>query len=179
VGCGGSGLEHSHTRPERPQPPAPLPTGWHAYRDYASGLSVGAPPGWHTVRRRDSLRITSPDGLVAVSITADRTSDALSVPPDRLARVTLSNLPGYRGGLGGGTPVQVGGTPLQVAALQSTGVTSSGAPQRVTLVVLRRPHLVNYTLVAAANENAPATEAADGVAVARTVRDIPVAPNAP
>jgi hypothetical protein len=179
VGCGGSGLEHSHTRPERPQPPASLPAGWHQYRDYASGLSVGVPPGWNAVRRRDSLRITSPDGLVAVSITADRTSDAVSVPPDRLARVTVSNLPGYRGGLGGGKPVQVGGTPLQAAALQSTGVTSSGARQRVTLVVLRRPHLVNYTLVAAVDGNAPATEATEGVAVARTVRDIPVAPNSP
>src|SRR5438477_1998460 len=79
VGCGGSGLTHSHTRPESPQPPAPLPAGWHGYRDYASGLSAGVPPGWRAARRRDSLRVASTDGLVAVSITADRTSDALNV----------------------------------------------------------------------------------------------------
>src|SRR4051794_2250113 len=99
-------MADSHTRPGPAQAPAPLPAGWRGHRDYASGLSVGIPPGWRALRRRDSLRISSPDRLVVASITADRTSDVLNVPADRLARVTLANLPGYRGGLGGGKPVQ-------------------------------------------------------------------------
>src|SRR3954469_14391083 len=115
-GCGGAGPTHAHTRPESAQPPAPLPAGWHGYRDYASGFSVGIPPAWRAVSRRDSLRISSPGGLVAVSMTADRTSDTLDVPPDRLARVTLANLPVY-GRLRGGEPMRLGGTPLQAVAV--------------------------------------------------------------
>src|SRR5438874_1726529 len=105
AGCGAGPTVHAHTAAEPAQAPAALPPGWRTYRDYSSGLSNGIPRGWRGAKRGDSLLVRSPDRLVAVSVTADRTRDTLSVPLDRLTRATLAGLPGYRGRLRAGKPV--------------------------------------------------------------------------
>lgn len=176
AGCGGTKL-HPHTTPESAQPPAPLPAGWHHYRDYVSGFSLGVPPGWHARRQGDAFRVGSPDRLVAVSVTADRTGDTLAVPLDRLAQASIAGLPGYDQRLRGTKPVPLGGTPLDSAQTSAVGVArATGVPQRVTVVALRRDHLVNYTVVAAANAgSAPAYELAQAGEIARSIRDVPPA----
>ena len=180
AGCGGGTDLHPHTKPESAQPPAPLPAGWHHYRDYVSGFSLGVPPGWRAERRSDALRIGSPDRLVAVSVTADRTDATLAVPLDRLATASLSGLPGYDQHLRGTKPVPLGGTPLDSAQTTAVGVArATGVPQRVTVVALRRDHLVNYTTVVAANaRSTPAYDTAQALQIARTIRDVPPAAGA-
>jgi hypothetical protein len=177
AGCGGGTDLHPNTKPESAQPPAPLPAGWHHYRDYVSGFSLGVPPGSRAERRSDALRIGSPDRLVAVSVTADRTDATLAVPLDRLATASLSGLPGYDQHLRGTEPVPLGGTPLDSAQTTAVGVArATGVPQRVTVVALRRDHLVNYTTVVAANaRSTPAYDTAQALQIGRTIRDVPPA----
>ncbi len=176
AGCGGGTTLHPHTKPESAQPPAPLPAGWRHYRDYVSGLSLGVPPEWRAKRTGDSLVVGSPDRLVAVSVTADRTGATLDVPIDRFAMAALAGLPGYEGKLRADELTKLGGTPLDSAVVSAVAVAdASGVPQRVTLVALRRDHLVNYTVVAAANAGStPADEYDQGLDITRSIRDVPI-----
>ena len=175
--CGGATLS-PHLRPETAQPPAPLPAGWQRRLDFTSGVSLGVPPGWRAQRRVDSLLVTSPDRLVAISISADRTGSVLRVPLDRLAPAALHALGGYRDPLQPGKGAPFPGTPLAGASAVATGVSTTGVRQRVQLIVLRRDYIVTYTLVVAANAaGTPPPEIAEALAIARTVRDLPIGGN--
>ena len=175
AGCG-SGTTHPHTAPEEPQSFAPLPADWHHYPDFASGLSRGVPPAWRAKPNGDALIVRSPDRFVAVSATADRTGATLEVPIDRYAKGALAELPGYRGKLDGGKATKLSGTPLDSAVVSTVSVArASGVRQHVTLVVLRLDHLVNYTVVIAANTHTTfANEYGQGVEIARSIRDFPI-----
>jgi hypothetical protein len=184
VGCGGGDSSTSTpaattTATETPQKLPKLPSGWHAYVDHRIGYAVGLAPGWTATTRADSALIRSPDRLVAISVAADRTSEALTLPlPDFATRV-LSALAGFQGGLDPGPPRPFPGTPLEATQVRARGTEArNGVHQKLALVVLRRDQLVNYTLIVAENaRETPAAEHRDAFRIVRTLRDEPIGPS--
>src|SRR4051794_27552165 len=100
--CGGGATPTAEVKTEPAQAPASLPAHWHRQLDLQSGLSIGIPPRWKAHHPRRALLVSSPDRLVAVSVTADRTADARAIPLDGFARTVLAALPGYRRPLNAG-----------------------------------------------------------------------------
>jgi hypothetical protein len=178
AGCGSSPAKPSPpTIVETAQQPANLPPGWSRHLDNAHGFSLAVPPDWEKSDLGDSVLFRSPDHLVALSLSVDRTPAAFQSPPAEFARQTLAALSGYRSELKPGPPRAIGGTPLQGVVVESRGVTVAGSiAQDVQVAVLRRDRLVNYTAVIAANaKSTPAPEGAQAARMLRTVRDLPIA----
>jgi hypothetical protein len=194
AGCG----EDDESDP--PPPPRPqesveklpkLPRGWTPLRSSAQGLALGSPPGWREgskcfgrrarVQPGAATTICSPDRLVSVAISADRTIEAVEVPLDEFASRALSSLSdsGFGGGLEPGRLKNFKGRYVGVR-IGAAGRAKTGVMQRVDLVVLRRDRLVTFTAVIAANAKqptAPAVRLAERSL--RTLRSRPVAGPAP
>jgi hypothetical protein len=135
------------------------------------------PRGWHVRKREGAVLIRSPDHLVAVTLVADRSPAALEVPIDLFASRATKALRGFKARLEPSKPRPFDGTPLDAVQTLARGKTKSGKiSERVTLVVLRRDSLVNYTV--AVIKNARQARSAKDRAVAlhmiRTLRDQPV-----
>jgi hypothetical protein len=177
AGCGSSGTSTSSTTPaETAQRLPKLPAGWRPHANPAIGYAIGLAPGWKArdVHGQVSL-IRSPDHLVSVRLTADRTPEALDVPVTEFASQALESLPGY-GRLPAGRARRVRGTPLQAGEADAVAVAkSNGVRTELRVVVLRRPELVNYTAVVSANAaQAPPAEVALALRMLGTLRDRPV-----
>jgi hypothetical protein len=194
AGCG----EDDESSP--PPPPRPtetleklpkLPRGWKPYRSNAQGFALGLPPGWRDGRkcfsRRDRVQpgaastICSPDRLVSVGISADRTIEAVEVPLDEFASRALTALSDSRfgGALEPGGPKRFMGR-YEGAHVKAVGKADTGVRQRIDVVVLRRDRLVTFTAVIAANAKqptAPAVRLAERSL--RTLRSRPIAGPAP
>ncbi len=175
-GCGpGPTTAQQSTRAETPQKPAKPPGGWHRRFDRTHGYSISVPPGWATHSGGSASLYRSPDGLVAVSVSVDRTPGAFRVSPAAFARRTLRALKGYRRKLEPGPAHDISHTPLDAAIAGATGVTKKGGVrEEVEAAVLRRDHLVNYTAVIVANGAAPPQELADARVFAASIRDQPL-----
>jgi hypothetical protein len=175
-GCGSSSVTTPPAVVESAQAPAKLPPGWRRHLDNSHGFSMGLPPGWALNDNGDSILLRSPDHLVALSLSVDRTADAFASPPPAFARQTLVALPGYEDKLVPGPPQKLTGTPLEASIVRSRGVTSKeGVHQDVEVAVLRRDTLVNYTGVIAANAaSTPAPELGDARRILQTIRDLPI-----
>jgi hypothetical protein len=178
AGCGGSGSTSAPPPPsEVPQALPKLPSGWHGRRDRTIGYAIGIPPGWRVDQSRNSTLIRSPDHLVAVTLSVDRNPDALELPLDEFATRALTALPGFKAPLEPGRPRPFGGTPLDAVESVATGTAeSTGVQERVTLVVLRREGIVNYTIaiVENAKRGPSAQDRALPLRMVRTLRDQPV-----
>ena len=177
AGCGSSGVTPPPTVVETAQQPAKPPPGWRLKLDHGHGFSIAVPPGWAAIEHGGAVLFRSPDHLIAVSLSVDRTSAAFTSPPAEFARQTLAALPGYESPLRPGPPKRITGTPLQAIAVGSSGVASAGAVrQDVEVAVLRHDGLVNYTAVIAANaKSTPAAERAQANLILTTIRDLPIA----
>ena len=162
---------------ESAQRPAKPPPGWHTALDNRHGFSIARPPGWESSGPSRSVLYRSPDHLVAVSISVDRTPAAFTGSPASFARQTLRALPGYERRLEPSPPHPISATPLHGALVTAPGVTKQGTVrQEVEVAVLRRDHLVNYTAVIAANATAtPGQEIAAARVMVASLRDLPVA----
>jgi hypothetical protein len=185
VGCGGDSEP-----PEPEPPPAPprvervhkvpdLPGGWKVHVNRAGGFALGVPPGWKTKDEGISTSVRSFDRLVAVSITPDRTSEALEIPLKDFAARALAALPGFERELKPGPPRRFRGR-YEGIEVRGTGTAAqSGVRERVRLIVLRRDAIVTLTVVLAASTRASA-RASDKLAerMLRTLRSRPIgAPN--
>jgi hypothetical protein len=177
AGCGSAGVTPPPTVAEIAQQPAKPPPRWRVKLDHAHGFSIAVPPGWAVVDNGGAVLFRSPDHLVAVSLSVDRTPAAFAGPPAEFARQTLAALPGYESPLRPGPPRRITGTPLKAIAVGSSGVASAGGVrQNVEVAVLRRDGLVNYTAVTAANSKAtPAVDSAQANRILKTIRDLPIA----
>ncbi len=167
IGCG--------EREEQLPPPAPpppekvekvpkLPRGWTVLQDRAQGFGLGVPPGWRQggdcltrgASPGSTTIICSPDKLVTVSVFADRTEDALELSPDEFAVETLEGLAeeGFQD-LKAGKPKKFEAR-YDGAKVTATGKASdTKVRQDVTVVVLRRDEVANFTAVIAANAEKP------------------------
>jgi hypothetical protein len=117
------------------------------------------PRGWKTSLVKSSSLLRSPDHLVAVSISADRTEEARSTPLRRYALDTADALDDLRPN--GEPPLyedvktrhprEPGGHYETVTVPARARATKGGLPQRLLLVALRRDHIVTYPVLVAAN----------------------------
>jgi hypothetical protein len=177
VGCGGG--SQATTAGEGPKETAQklpkLPEGWKPHRDTTIGYAIGVPTGWEASDHGRRALFRSPDHLVAVTLTADRSQQAFRLPPDKFAEQALGALPGFKVPLEPSKPKPFNGTPLQAVQTTAVGTQAGGLKEGATLIVLRRDHLVNYTV--AVLENAEqAGSALDRVVALRmvqTLRDVP------
>src|SRR5205814_127516 len=140
AGCGGGGgTTASSTAAETAQKPAKLLPGWHRRVDTDFGYTVGVPPGWRAQERTGATLLQPPDHLIAVTISADRTGDAVEGPVDEFATAAIAALPGYRQSLTGSKPRAFHGTPFDAVQTHAGGtLVHTGVPERVALFVLRR-----------------------------------------
>lgn len=178
-GCGGNGATTTTTAsaPEETAQKLPkLPSGWDPRRDPRVGYAIGVPTGWEVGGHGDRVLFRSPDHLVAVTLTADRRPGAFKVPLDRFATQALGALPGFKLPLEPSKPEPFKGTPLKAVETSATGAQAGGLKERATLVVLRRDHIVNYTVAVLENAEHPGSQLDRAVALRmiRTLRDQPV-----
>ena len=141
-------------------PPAPpvesieelpqLPRGWNEHVNHSAGLTIGVPPGWEADNDGIRTELRSPDRLVAATIVADRSDEALEFPLDQFADAAIT-------GLGGIDDLEPGDSRsfehrYDAVAVEATGV---GGPkdvrQKILLVVVRRDALATFTVLVARN----------------------------
>jgi hypothetical protein len=179
AGCGGDSqtTTHRHQREETAQKLPPLPAGWSARRDRSIGYAIGVPTGWQASEHGDRVLFRPPDHLVAVTLAADRSPRAFRTPLARFAEQALGALPGFKVPLEAAKPQPFKGTPLDAVSTTATGAEAGGLKERATLVVLRRDHLVNFTVGVVENAEQPGAELDRAVALrmVQTLRDVPPA----
>ena len=154
---GGDGTTVSTARgPETADPLPKLPRRWTVEINRGSGFAVGVPPAWRAKSTaQQATLIHSPDRRVAVSISADRTDEALEAPLTDLAAGIADNL--ERNGF---TRVRVGKPrPLkhryQAVSVTATGRSGSGIHERLQIISLRRDRLAEFAVLVARRASIP------------------------
>jgi hypothetical protein len=177
AGCGGAttSSETTTTPKEMAQKLPKLPDGWKAHRDRTIGYAIGVPTGWQASDHGRRALFRSPDHLVAVTLTADRDPATFRLPLDEFAVQALGALPGFKVPLEAGKPKPLHGTPLEAVQTTASGTQAGGLEERATLIVLRRGHLVNYTVAVLENAEQPgsALDRAVALRMVQTLRDVP------
>jgi hypothetical protein len=178
AGCGGGSSTSTTTSAgpkETVQKLPKLPPGWKPHRDRNIGFVIGLPPQWQAGGDRRSALIRSPDHLVAVTLTADRDPGTFDIPVGKFATQALGGLPGFKVPLNPGKPKPFSGTPLEAVQASASGSQAGGLKENATLVVLRREHLVNYTVALLENgkQAGAALDRAVALRMIQTLRDTP------
>jgi hypothetical protein len=151
-----------------------LPRGYEKFVSRANGLVFGRPPGWKAAERGTSALLTAPDKLVVMSMSADRTDEALLGDPRTLAVETFAALEGYEGELDASKPRRFkhryDGFQVEGRAVAA----KSGVPQRLRVIALEREGttLVIAVIAENAKEKAPA-EVRQALETVRTLRTRP------
>ena len=156
-----------------------LAPGWRPFVNRYGGYAFGLPPGWEAKRRGTATTVSSFDRLAQLSISADRTGEAVELPIEDFASRVIAARPGYEERLEPGEPRTFEHRYAAVAVEASGVAKSTGVEQRVEAIVLRRPKLVTLTIVIASNaipEGARSGRIAERVV--RTMRSRPVGPGA-
>lgn len=155
AGCGGDG---GPALPERPREtadePASLPEGWRRHVNHLGGYSLGLPLRWTARRTGPVSLLRSPDRLVAMTVSADRTTEALQIELERYATDALAGLQGFQG-LEPSEPRQVR-SPYEAIAVDAIGRNERGIRQLLTFVVVRREGIAAYPILIARNADAGA-----------------------
>jgi hypothetical protein len=173
TGCGG-GAPTSTTAPSdaKADTPAALPKGWTLKENGPSGFMVGVPPDWRADQRGSASLLSSPDRLVVVSITADRTNEALKAPLADLATQTTAHLDGFSS-LDPGAPVPFEAR-YEAFSVAATAIRQPGERQNLTLIVMRADGAVFSLLAAATERLKPSVSESIAAKIARTLRYRPV-----
>jgi hypothetical protein len=176
VAIAACGDEDEPAPPERPRETVDklpeLPDGWKPYVDRQVGFAIGRPPGWRAAHRGASTLLRSPDHLVAVSVSADRTLGAVGFPLDDYVEQAAEALPRF-GRLEVGRPRPFRDEyPAQ--AVRAEGV-KDGVRQRLLFVALRRRGVVTYPVLVARNaEKKSGYYADEALRMVRTLRGRPL-----
>jgi hypothetical protein len=152
-----------------------LPRGFEAEESRVNGLAFGRPPGWSVKDDGVATQLLAPDQLVVMSLTADRTDEALAGDPATLATRTFTALQGYEGELDPSEPRRFKHR-YEASEVNGEGVSAStGVPQRLRVIVLERKGVAVVTAVIAENakENARA-EVEQALDTVRSLRTRPV-----
>jgi hypothetical protein len=144
---------------ERAEKVPKLPERWKVLKVPDQGFALGQPPGWH--KGKDCLAkntspgtatvLCSPDKLLTLSISADRTDEALEITSDEFARRVMAKLSeNYQKPLDPGKP-----KPFKAhydgAKVSATGQAAKGVREDVSVVVMRRDDIAVFTAVIASN----------------------------
>lgn len=178
-GCG----DGADDAPPEPPPPPPetidrvreLPDRWKVRANRPGGFAFGLPPGWRARNRGISTLVRSFDRLVAVSISPDRTDEAIEVPLADFVTRALVALPGFEAELAPQGQGRFQHRYRGIEARAAGTATRSGIRQRVRVIVLRRDRLVTFTIVIAANVEGGRASERVAERMVRTLRSRPVA----
>lgn len=179
--CGGG--DDGDDEPE-PPPPRPVETvhklpklerGWKPHLNRSAGVAAGRPPGWAANSRGPTTIMRSPDRLIAITVTIDRTDESLEIPVEQFALRTTRAIPGFEGELEPSEPRPFKGR-YRGVEVTSVGVSAkNGVRQRVRVIVLRRPRLATIVAVIAANTKLKRKgDARDATKVVRTISTRPI-----
>ncbi len=177
----GTGEETNGAEPPAVKP-AEIPDDWERVVNEEAGFSFGMPPGWterSTPGGQGSI-VTSPDELVAVTITADRTEGALGLPLDEFATRTAEALGSDVVGRDRFKDLFVTrAVPFkgdyEAAAVRASGKSvRTGTEELIFVVVLRSPDAA-FVVVSRENAEQPSDEATrdDVKAIIRSLRSEP------
>jgi hypothetical protein len=174
AGCGSDSSDEQPPEPRHAEDADPLPNlppGWKPYLNRGGGFAVGLTPGWQASRDGSGSLIRSFDRLAAVSISPDRTPDAEDLGLDEFATRALRALPDVS------RPSGPRPYDHHYDAVESNYVVTdgdSGVEQRNSLIVIRRDHLVTFTVLIASNAD-PRARPAEQLArkVVATLRSQP------
>ena len=149
-GCGDDDDEKAEREAppaERADPPAKPPAGWRTVRNVRAGFTIAAPLPWSAVTRRGRTTLRSDDRLVAVAVSADRTSRGRKLSAAQYARRTIRTVPDFAG-IVGRRVSRVPGSRYRSAVVTATGTVSpSNLSQRISVVIFQRPGRVSYGLL--------------------------------
>jgi hypothetical protein len=150
AGCDVGEKDEPSPPPVETADPLPkLPKRWGRHANPELGFAIGVPPRWSADDRRRSSLFRSPDRLVAVSVSADRSEGGLAVPIEEFALRVTKALPDLKR-LRAERPRPFRAR-YDAAAVTATARSPAGVPQRLLLVVERREPFATYTAVVAAN----------------------------
>jgi hypothetical protein len=128
--------------------PAKPPPGWRTFKNSRAGFTLSVPPGWSARARGSATLIRSPERLVAVTVAADRSEAARSVPPRRYALRTFRALPGFRN-VTVKASRKIEHSPYSSARIDGAGTLAKRRQrQHITVAAFQRPNRVTYTVVA-------------------------------
>lgn len=196
AGCGGDGEEEETTSststtetievPQTPtDPEAKLPDGWETATNRSAGFTIGVPPGWSSRRAADGqgTLLTSPDELVTISVLADRTEGALSLPLGEFSARTAEALGGEVAGdsqfsdLVVGNPAPFDHT-YDAEAVRAVGTPSdTGTEESVLVVAIRRQDSAAFVAVVRQNAEQD-SPAADKDTIKQVIRSLRARPPA-
>lgn len=197
AGCGGDGEEETtpsattsttdtiEVSQSPKDPKAELPEGWETATNRSAGFTIGVPPGWSSRPAADGqgTLLTSPDELVTISVIADRTDGALSLPLDEFAARTAAALGGEVAGdsqfsdLVVGNPAPFNHT-YEASAVRATGTPAdTGTEESVLVVAIRRQESASFVAVVRQNAEQESS-AADKDTVKRVIRSLRARPPA-
>jgi len=173
AGCGSDGPEPSQDPPETVDELPELPRGWEPYVNHRAGFALGRPPGWKAKAAGSSTLLTSPDRLVAVSVSADRTNEAIDFPLDAYATGAVEALDGFED-LDAADPRPFEAHYDAVAVIAS-GESEDGVRQRLEFIALRRDEIATYAVLVARNiERESGFYAREAGRMVRTLRGRPI-----
>ena len=161
VGCGErEEPEPTTTTPvERAEHVPKLPERWSVIKVPDQGFELGKPPGWLRGKACFAKRaapgtatvLCSPDRLLTLSISADRTEEALEITPEEFATRTMAALSAnYQTPLDPGKPRRFKGH-YDGVEVKATGKAAQGLREDVSVIVLRRDDVAVVTAVIASN----------------------------
>ena len=151
AGCGDEDEFTGSPNParERSDPPAKPPAGWRTFKNPRAGFTLSVPPGWPARARGSATLIRSTDRLVAVTVAADRSEAARTLPPRRYALRTFRALPGFRRLRPEEATRKVERSPYASARVDGAGtLVKRRQRQHITVAAFQRPRRVTYTIVA-------------------------------
>lgn len=180
AGCGDRGGDAEEALPPAPaketaDPLPDLPKGWSKEVNHDAGFAFGLPPGWTATEREGPSLVRSPDRLVAVSLTADRTDNALGPAFDQYTSATAADLERVFSDLDPGRPQPYSHHYRALAVEASGRARESGVRQDLLLVTLRRSKLAAFTALAAVNaKRQPKEHMRQAERIISTIRGRPV-----
>ncbi len=153
-----------------------LPRGFEPYLSFSRGLHFARPPGWRVRERSRSIELRAPDGLVVLSLSVDRTDEALQEDLKTFPGRVFSVLSGYAGRLDPSEP-RAFRHAYEAFAVEGHGVAAkNGLEQNLRVIALRHDGVAVITAVLA--ENAKLTtrsEARDALEILASMRTRPPA----
>lgn len=173
--CGSEeGDEPTPDRVETAHQVPKLPEGWTVKRNAAAGFAIGVAPGWQARNDGISMTLRSPDRLVAATVVADRSDEAVEAELDELAETTITAIGGIRDLEPGET--RRFGHRYEAVAIEAGGVGGKrDVKQDILLVVLRRETLATFTVLVASNADEDTSAYEDDLRrMIRSLRSRPV-----
>lgn len=164
---------------ETTDPLPELPSGWGEEVNRSAGFAVGVPPGWEVrgTEEGQGTVLSSPDDLLTVSVTADRTRGALELPLDDFAVRTARALGSEVLGADRFRDLTVGRPAPFDHAYDAVGVRAQGVSgatgvvEKVLVVAIRREDVATFIAVVRENRD-KSSEFGDRETIKRLLRSV-------